>query len=290
MQFHPVPDGLFSPCDRGGTLLPFVYDTEEAGNIIPKRALAYLPCGYAENPDKRYPVLYLMHGGGGNEEEFWGHSEDGAPLKNLLDQCFARGDTAPFIVVTPSYFLPGHETAHRDVAEACALTHRFPTELARDLIPAVDSRFRTIPTRWNRAFGGFSMGGETTWSVMAGCLPDVAVFLPLSGDFWVLEIKGGKTRTRETADALIDALRSSGIGPGDYRVLACTGDQDIAFEAMDPMVRELARRSPWFDLRERPDEGSLCYCLKENGWHTYNDCWEYLYNMLPYIFQRTEGS
>ena len=285
MRFQPVPDSLFSPCAMAGTMVPFVYDTEEAGEAIPKRALAYLPYGYRENPEKRYPVLYLMHGGGGHEEEFWGGKDGESPLKNLLDHCFAGGYAAPFIVVTPSYLLPGHETAHRDVKDASALTHRFPKELSRDLIPAVDSRFRTVPTRWSRAFGGFSMGGETTWSVMAGCLRDVGVFLPLSGDFWALEIKGGKTRTRETADALIDAIRASGVEPGDYRVLACTGDQDIAFEAMDPMVKELAERRPWFDLRENPGEGSLCYCLKPNGWHTYNDCWEYVYNMLPYLFQ-----
>lgn len=285
MQFQSVPGDLYSPCAQGGTMVPFSYDTKEDGKVIPKRALAYLPYCYSENPEKRYPVLYLMHGGGGNEEEFWGGPEGESPLKNLLDQCFARGYAEPFIVVTPSYFLPGHETAHRDLTDARELTQRFPKELSRNLIPAVDSRFRTVPTRWSRAFGGFSMGAQTTWSVMAGCLQDVGVFLPLSGDYWALEIKGGKTRTKETADALIDAIRASGIEPGDYRVLACTGDQDIAFEAMDPMVRELAERSPWFDLGEKPGEGSLCYCLKKNGVHTYNDCWEYVYNMLPWLFQ-----
>lgn len=284
MQFQPVPDGLFSPCVKAGTLLSFAYDTNVAGEVVPKRAMVYLPYGYHEPPEKRYPVLYLMHGGGGNEEEFWGRAQGESPFKNLLDQCFAGDYAAPMIVVTPSYFLPGHEAAHRDVKDACALTHRFPEELSRDLIPAVDGRFRTVPTRWSRAFGGFSMGAETTWSVLAGCLQDVSVFLPMSGDFWALEIKGGKARTKETADALIDAIRASSIEPGEYRVLACTGDQDIAYEAMNPMVRELAERGPWFELEERPGKGSLCYCLKKNGAHTYNDCWEYVYNMLPWLF------
>ena len=285
MSFQPVPGHLFSPCAQAGTLLPFAYDTQEAGEVIPKRALVYLPYGYRDNPEKRYPVLYLMHGGGGNEEAFWGGLEGASPLKNLLDQCFACGYAAPLIVVTPSYFLPGHEAARRNVKDACALTHRFPVELSRDLIPAVDGHFRTVPARWSRAFGGFSMGAETTWSVMAGCLQDVGVFLPMSGDFWALDIKGGKTRAGETADALIDAIRASGIEPGDYRVLACTGDQDIAYEAMHPMIQALAERSPWFELRERPGEGSLCYCLKKNGVHTYQDCWAYVYNMLPWLFQ-----
>lgn len=284
MEFQPVPGGLYLPCEQAGTLLPFAYETQEGGKAIPKRAMAYLPYGYGEDPARRYPVLYLMHGGGGDEEEFWGGPADESPLKNLLDQCFAAGRAAPFIVVTPSYLLPGQASAHRDVKAACALTHRFPQELSRDLIPAVDGRFRTVPARRSRAFGGFSMGAETTWSVMAGCLPEVGVFLPMSGDFWAVEVRGGETRPRETADALIGAIRASGVGPGDYRVLACTGDRDIAFGAMDPMIHELAQRSPWFDLRERPGEGSLCYCLKKDGVHTYDDCWAYVYNMLPWLF------
>lgn len=285
MRFQLLPDGFLNPCDRAGTLVSFAYETEEAGAAIPKRALAYLPYGYDENPGARYPVLYLMHGGGGNEDEVFGGLEGKSGLKNLLDHCIASGYAAPLIVVTPTYFLPGHESAHRDVGDACALTHRFPRELTKDLIPAVDRRFRTVPDRAHRAFGGFSMGAETTWSVLAECLKDVRVFLPMSGDYWIFEIKGGMTRTRETADALVATVQKSGVAPGDYRVLACTGDRDIAFEAMNPLVHELAKRTPWFAMADDPKEGSLCYCLKKNGIHTYRDCWDYVYNMLPGLFQ-----
>ena len=68
MRFQPLPDGFLSPCDRAGTLVSFTYETGEAGAAIPKHALAYLPYGYDENPGARYPVLYLMHGGGGNDQ------------------------------------------------------------------------------------------------------------------------------------------------------------------------------------------------------------------------------
>ena len=75
-----------------------------------------------------------------------------------------------------------------------------------------------------------------------------------------------------------------GITPGDYRVLPCTGDKDIAYEALDPMVHALEKRQPWFTPGETPDEGNLCYLLKPNGWHTYDDCFEYLYHIAPWLF------
>ena len=72
--------------------------------------------------------------------------------------------------------------------------------------------------------------------------------------------------------------------PEDYRVLPCTGDKDIAYEALDPMVHELEKRQPWFTPGELPTEGNLCYCLKPDGWHTYDDCYEYLWLMMPWLF------
>jgi enterochelin esterase-like enzyme len=57
-------------------------------------------------------------------------------------------------------------------------------EFRNDLLPLVDSKYRTIADRDHRAFGGFSMGSETTWEVMLNCLNLVKNFMPLSGDCW----------------------------------------------------------------------------------------------------------
>ena len=279
MQYMPVPKEVFSPCANAGTLQPFTYESRGKQ----KRALVYLPHGYADSTAE-YPVLYLMHGGGGDENEFFGGLEAKTGLKNLLDNMIAAGRCRPMIVVAPTYLIEGVEGARREIGEAMRLTHRFHEEFRRDLVPAVQAHFRAADDRKMRAFGGFSMGGETTWSLFANAADLVYTVLPLSGDYWAMGLKGGKDFPEETADALIASLQALGVTPGDYRVLPCTGDKDIAYEALDPMVHALEKRQPWFTPGETPAEGNLCYLLKPNGWHTYDDCFEYLCHIAPWLF------
>lgn len=279
MKYALIPQDMLTPCDHAGTLQRFWYDSRGQQ----KDALVYLPYGY-EDSAADYPVLYLMHGGGGDSNEFFGGLEAKTALKNLLDNAIATGHARPMIVVAPTYMRQGVEGARRQIGEAVQLTHRFPEEFKADLLPAITANFRTVDDRRARAFGGFSMGGETTWSIFAQAVNEVWCVLPLSGDYWAIGLKGGKDYPVETADALIASLAASGIKPGDYRVLPCTGDKDIAYEALDPMVHELEKRQPWFTPGETPAEGNLCYLLKPNGWHTYDDCYEYLWHVMPWLF------
>ena len=279
MKYSPIPQKLFESCKQSGTLQCFRYDSRGKQ----KEALVYLPYRY-EASSADYPVLYLMHGGGGDSNEFFGGLEARISLKNLLDNAIADGHARPMIVVTPTYMVEGVEGARRQIGEALQLTHRFPEEFRNDLLPAIHKHFRAVDDRKMRAFGGFSMGGETTWSIFAQAADLVHTVLPLSGDYWVMGLKGGKDFPEETADALIASLQELGIAPGDYCVLPCTGDKDIAYEALDPMVHALEKRAPWFTPGETPSEGNLCYLLKPNGWHTYDDCFEYLYLIMPWLF------
>ena len=279
MKYSPIPPEALDACARPGTLEIFRYNSRGKQ----KDALVYLPYGYQGNAEE-YPVLYLMHGGGGDANEFFGGPEGRSGLKNLLDNAIAAGRARPMIVVTPTYMIEGVPGARQQIGEAVQLTHRFPEEFRSDLLPAIHRHYRAVDDRRARAFGGFSMGGETTWSIFAQAADLVHTVLPLSGDYWIMGLKGGKDFPEETADALIASLQALGVAPGDYRVLPCTGDKDIAYEALDPMVHALEKRAPWFLPCETPAEGSLCYLLKPNGWHTYDDCFEYLWLMMPWLF------
>jgi len=286
MRFMPLPGSMRQPCASPGRLTEMFYQTEsydDQHRPLHKRALVYLPCGYDESPEQHYPVLYMMHGGGGDENEVFGGLEGRSGFKAMLDNAIASGHVAPMIVIAPTYTVEGFEAARRSIDVAVLLTHRFPTELTRDLIPAVDAAFRTLPDRRQRAFSGFSMGGETTWSVLANASREIWCCAPLSGDYWIKGLKGGKDFPAETAAALVEQLHTSGAAPEDVRVLAFTGDKDIAFEALQPMVEALAD-TDFFTLADQPDGGNLTWCLKENGWHTYDDCWEYLFLALPHLF------
>ena len=149
--------------------------------------------------------------------------------------------------------------------------HRYP-EIGKERPFAVETLKRLINDRHRLIL----------WSVREGKLLDDAVeWCRARGlEFYAVN----KDFPEETADALISSLKERNITPGNYRVLPCTGDKDIAYEAMKPMVEALSRRQEFFTPADLPGEGNLVWCVKENGWHTYDDCWEYLWLALPHLF------
>lgn len=121
-----------------------------ANKMVPTVYGVYLPPAYSANPTKRYPVLYWLHGGGSN-------LTSGRDFVTRLDSAIARGVTSPFIVVLvngPDMFWtdskPG-ETPFDAPIE---------TVIINDLIPHIDSTYRTIATRDGRGIEGFSIGGR----------------------------------------------------------------------------------------------------------------------------------
>ena len=274
------------PADEGGTLSEFYYADED----ICRRALVYLPRGYAEaeNEDRRYPVFYLMHGGGGSEDDFFGTTAAKEPLKHMLDRMIAEGVLSPLIVVTPTFYRPveGDDPARVHAGDAKALTESFWRELGTSLIPSVDAAYRTKADRNHRAFGGFSMGAEATWSVLWRGGQSVRYYLPMSGDFWAVSVKGGADRTAETCDRLIKGIRENGLCPEDYEVFAATGTNDIAYEAMKPMVEELMGRAPWFSDADKG--GNLTWRVSP-GWHSGDWCLDYMMMGLPKFFSPQKG-
>ena len=187
------------------------------GGACEKYANVYLPYGYdPADTEKKYDVLYLMHGGGGNPDAWL----DTCHIKNMLDCCFYDGAAEPFIVVFPSYYpgMAGTVDLSRMEGER-KMVRDFAQEFVKELAPAVESRYRTWApnveeeglraSRAHRAFGGFSMGSVTTWFEFLLNLPYISAFLPLSGDCWAAELMGGNTKPKETAEILAAAAEEA---------------------------------------------------------------------------------
>ena len=113
-----------------------------------RHIFVYTPAEYDRNPSKRYPVLYLLPGGAENEYSWarQGH------LAQILDNLVAGGEAEPFLVVAdncqgvkPGDWIDGYDEI-----------------LAGDLIPMIDSTFRTLPDPAHRAMAGSSYGGYQT--------------------------------------------------------------------------------------------------------------------------------
>lgn len=260
------------------------------GDLWTKHANIYLPYGYDET--KPYDILYLIHGGGGNEDAWL----DCSQIKNALDQAFREKLAAPFIVVFPMFYncIPTEHRKGLDAGWESNQVLTFQKEFEENLIPAVESRFHTYAknatpeglkaSRQHRAFGGFSMGGSTTWFAFLHHLDIIATFLPLSGDCWAIEPLGGKTRTKETVALLCDTVKGFGYGKEDFKLLIGTGDKDIAYGNLTPQVEEMAAHPDLFDLQDDPAKGNLHYVVKENAPHAYEEVYHHIWNYLPYIF------
>ncbi len=119
-----------------------------------RRAFVYTPPGYDQNPDRRYPVLYLQHGWGENEYG-WGN-QGRAPV--IMDNLIAAGEVEPFIIVM-TYGMTNHI---RFGGMSEFRIEDFETVLVDELIPYVDAHFRTMADQPHRAMAGLSMGGMET--------------------------------------------------------------------------------------------------------------------------------
>ena len=124
----------------------------------------YFPAEYELNPGKRYPVLYLQHGAGENET---GWSTQGK-MDTILDNLIAEGEAEPMIVVMDRGYA---ELAVPDPAASAGGMFNFTAfdrVMTEEIVPMVDSEYRTIADREHRAISGLSMGGFQAWSIGLG--------------------------------------------------------------------------------------------------------------------------
>jgi len=128
---------------------------------IDRNTRIYLPPGYTE--DSTYNVLYLLHGIGGDINEWYNY---GSP-HYILDNLYAKGDIAPMIVVLPNGRAmeddsPGSDIFAADKQEGFA---NFEFDLLGSLIPFIDTTYSVKPGREARAIAGLSMGGGQALNV-----------------------------------------------------------------------------------------------------------------------------
>jgi enterochelin esterase-like enzyme len=151
--FEEPPDGFNAPRDGipHGTLEMIEYDSKTVGTT--RKMLVYTPPGYSA--EKKYPVLYLLHGIGGDETEW---RRFAAP-DHLFDNLIADGKAVPMIVVMPNGRAQKNDRAEGNVFAAAPAFAVFERDLLDDVIPAIESRYSVEADRESRALAGLSMGG-----------------------------------------------------------------------------------------------------------------------------------
>lgn len=261
-ELKEIPPEYAKPCAFPGRL-------EEMEIPDFSGAVVYVPHGY-DGDSKRYPVFYLLHGGGGDQYSFF--SEDGL-LKNMIDHMIASGELSPLLIVAPTYYPPGRKGD--GISYSADAVKDFGPILLNKILPLVDGRYRTIPDRRSRGVGGFSMGAVATWYILMAGTDQFHWFMPMSGDCWICGEIGGGAHAAQTAGLLAAALQGR-----EFYIHALTGAKDIAFPNLDPQMKAMKDYSNVFGR-------NMKYTVLPEGEHDYAYIRRYIYNALPELFART---
>ncbi len=163
LGFDMVRDGI-----PHGTIDTVVYKSKTVGAM--RRALVYTPPGFSKN--KKYPVLYLLHGIGGDEKEWF---MQGQP-QVILDNLYAEKKIEPMIVVLPNGRAMKDDRATGNImaSDKVAAFSTFEKDLLNDLIPFVEKKYPVLKDSEHRAIAGLSMGGGQSLNFGLGNLNQFA--------------------------------------------------------------------------------------------------------------------
>ncbi|MEX0792858.1 MAG: alpha/beta hydrolase-fold protein [Pirellulaceae bacterium] len=196
------------------------YDSQTVG--AKRKAKVYTPPGYSS--DQSYPVLYLLHGIGGDENEW---TRGGAP-EVILDNLLADGKVVPMIVVLPNGRASTEVTARDPIPRQSPAFEKFERDLLDDLIPHIEKNYAVKSDREARALAGLSMGGGQSLNFGLGNLDTFA---------WVGGFSSAPN-TRRPADLIEDHAEAT----KKLRLLYIScGDQDGLFrvsEGVHQMLKE----------------------------------------------------
>ena len=198
-----------------------------------RRLHVYTPPGY-DAGKARYPVFYLLHGGGDEDSGWNSIGRAGFIIDNLL----AANKAKPMIVVMPNGSLPRPSNlppatpgAPPDPAVNAAMQERFTNELLKDIVPFVEKNYRVLAGRENRAIAGLSMGGGQTLRVVVSN-PDqfayVGVWSAGVNQQTTADFEKRSAAFLDSADKINKQIKLFSISVGEKDPLAFTGSKNLA--------------------------------------------------------------
>ena len=287
-----VPDAYLLPAKIQGSVESISYNSLDfagSNEMIVKNANVYLPASYdPEDDEARYDIFYMMHGFGGDAEEFFSNN-DGME-KNLIDNMIMNGDIPPIIVVAATY---DAGNGRRDYDRSEEEVRAFHRDFEEYLMPAVEGQYHSyalsssredlMASRDHRAFGGFSMGAVTTWFEFCYNSDYIRYFMPISAACWYY----GDIHDAEpvlNTDYLISVVNEKKLDERGYFIYACTGTKDSMRGELDLLMHEMFSREDIFDAEH------AVYYYSEGAAHELVALPEYIYNGLKVFFGKGGNS
>lgn len=254
-SLYEVPGAAFMEIGKDtphGAIASIEYYSKATGSM--RRMHVYTPPGY-ESGCTKYPVLYLLHGAGDSDDSWPTVGRAGAILDNLI----AAGKAVPMIVVMPA----GHVS--RSFKMNGIMGHdAFNDDLTDNVVPYIDTRYRSIADREHRAVAGLSMGGWQTLTVSL-TRPDLFSYVGIFSSGWFKDSIGSEEQST------LAKYKASGLRFKYFWMGA--GKQDIAMtnaHATEAILREYGIR-PVFHESE--------------GFHAWNNWRDYLEIFAPQLFR-----
>ena len=217
---------------KHGTVSHPWYDSKVLG--MPRRLTVYTPYGYENNPKKKYPVLYLLHGAGGDEEAWTSMGRAAQILDNLIE----KGLAEPMIVVMPNGNANQAAARTLNIPEKPMQWDRnamqnmserernsYVVSLCEEIVPFIEKNFRANPKPESRAIAGLSMGGGHTITA--------SIMYPQMFDY-ICPLSAAGSATAEQ----IATLKKAGV---KLYFLAC-GDADFLFQGSQELDKTLTEQ------------------------------------------------
>jgi enterochelin esterase-like enzyme len=256
-----------------GNLNQVWYDSPTLG--MTRRLFVYTPYGYADSKDK-YPVLYLLHGAGGDEDAW---STMGRTCQ-ILDNLIEKGLAKPMICVMPN----GNPTQYaartlmidekpfdRNNPEMGMMGNLYPKSIVEDIVPFIEKTYRADARPKSRAIAGLSMGGghTITTSLMYPGFFDYICPLSMGIGMRFGNSQVDQEELMKTYETQFKALKKEG-----YKLyfLAC-GDSDFLFESAKTLDQMLT------------DNGLKHTFFVTPGGHTWSNWRIYLNTFAPQLFK-----
>ena len=221
----------YREASKRGNLNQVWYDSPTIGTN--RRMFVYTPYGY-DDSNQKYPVLYLLHGAGGDEDAWSNMGRACQILDNLIEQ----GKAKPMLVVMPNGN-PGQQAAPTMLIPQTpmernnpAMANIYPQSIVKDIVPYIEKHYRVIAEPDGRALAGLSMGGGHTVTTTTLYPGFFSYIVPLSAAVMQLA-----QREQAAVDSELQAIKKAG-----YKLywLAC-GTEDFIWESSKNLDEALTR-------------------------------------------------
>lgn len=280
-------------------------------NGMKKRRMSiYLPKAYSLNKQKRFPVLYLLHGSGGDEDAWEGCGR----VAQILDNLIAEGRCEPMIVVMPNGNAelaaapgsdPNNPNQKPSAMNTSSMLGQIESVFMNEVVDFVDDNYRTINDKAHRAIAGLSLGGLHTLFISLNNptkFDYVGLFSAQTTNALNDKRIGSMQKIGEAWNELKSNLPFIGGGSVDRKISSLTSKELSIYDDIDDKLKVQFSPAPKLyyiavgrddfvkklndDWRKKLDSKGYKYYYNEtDGGHTWENWRKYLVDFLPRIFK-----